>query len=231
MASNYPTSLDNFTNPSAGASLSSPSHSTQHGDVNDAVEALEAKLGIGSSAASAASEGAVLKANGSGSSTWNKAGLWFVTSVSVGTAVTSIEILNAFNTNYDSYKIIGNGISATADESIRLVLGNAGGYSTTGYDSGGIFEAGGASLVASGVTTSWNFLGSTDATCGACIDIEVHNPFLTARSFARGTYARQNVYGTPTGTHNVSASYDRCKIEIVSGTVTGGTIRVYGYQK
>jgi len=47
MATNYPTSLDTFTNPSAGDSLNSPSHSAQHANINDAVEAVQAKLGVG----------------------------------------------------------------------------------------------------------------------------------------------------------------------------------------
>lgn len=49
-AISYPTSLDTFTNPSATDKTNSPSHSTQHGNANDAIEALEAKVGIDSSA-------------------------------------------------------------------------------------------------------------------------------------------------------------------------------------
>ena len=47
MASTYPTSLDSFTNPLATNPLTSPSHAQQHSDINDAVEALEAKVAIG----------------------------------------------------------------------------------------------------------------------------------------------------------------------------------------
>jgi hypothetical protein len=47
MAINFPTSLDTFTNPTATNALTSPSHSQQHSDINDAVEALEAKVAIG----------------------------------------------------------------------------------------------------------------------------------------------------------------------------------------
>lgn len=60
----YPTSLDSFTNPGSGASLAG--HAAQHGDVNDAVEALEAKLGIGASAAASASTGQVMRKTASG---------------------------------------------------------------------------------------------------------------------------------------------------------------------
>jgi len=49
MATNFPTSLDVLTNPTAGSSVESPSHSQQHSDANDAIEALEAKVGADNS--------------------------------------------------------------------------------------------------------------------------------------------------------------------------------------
>jgi len=50
MAINFPTSLDTLTNPITTSPLNSPSHAGQHSDANDAIEALEAKVGITSSA-------------------------------------------------------------------------------------------------------------------------------------------------------------------------------------
>ena len=50
MSTNFPTSLDALTNPSGTDSMSSPSHSGQHTDANDAIEALQAKVGADSSA-------------------------------------------------------------------------------------------------------------------------------------------------------------------------------------
>ena len=47
MAINYPTSLDAFTNPTSTDLLTSPPHATPHANLNDAVEALEAKVAIG----------------------------------------------------------------------------------------------------------------------------------------------------------------------------------------
>jgi hypothetical protein len=54
MASSFPSSLDAFTNPSSTDAMDSVSvpHATQHADLNDAVEALEAKVGADSSAVS-----------------------------------------------------------------------------------------------------------------------------------------------------------------------------------
>lgn len=67
---NYPTSLDSFTNPSSVDSLSAPSHSQQHSDANDAIEALEAKVGIGTSTAGSATAGHVLVASAGGTTSW-----------------------------------------------------------------------------------------------------------------------------------------------------------------
>jgi len=50
MAINFPTSLDTLTNPTAGNTLDSPSHSTQHINVNDIVEVMEVKIGVDGSA-------------------------------------------------------------------------------------------------------------------------------------------------------------------------------------
>ena len=47
---NYPTSLDNLTNPTSGDYLNSPSHADQHANANDIIEALEAKVGANNSA-------------------------------------------------------------------------------------------------------------------------------------------------------------------------------------
>jgi len=41
MASGFPASIDNFTDPLSNSPLNSPSHSAQHADLNDAVEKIE----------------------------------------------------------------------------------------------------------------------------------------------------------------------------------------------
>ena len=46
MSTNFPTALDTLTNPNPTDYLNSPSHAGQHANANDAIEALEAFLGI-----------------------------------------------------------------------------------------------------------------------------------------------------------------------------------------
>jgi len=52
MTTAYPAALDNFTNPASTDLLSAAgvSHADQHANANDAIEALEAKVGVTSSA-------------------------------------------------------------------------------------------------------------------------------------------------------------------------------------
>jgi hypothetical protein len=52
MAANFPTAQEdgtNLPNPASGNFQNSPSHSSQHSNANDAIKAIEAKLGIGAS--------------------------------------------------------------------------------------------------------------------------------------------------------------------------------------
>ena len=50
MSITYPTTKDSLTNPSGTDTLSGVDHADQHSDVNDAIEALETKVGVDSSA-------------------------------------------------------------------------------------------------------------------------------------------------------------------------------------
>lgn len=50
MTTSFPTGLDALTNPTGSSSLTSPDHAGQHTDANDAIEALQAKVGVNGSA-------------------------------------------------------------------------------------------------------------------------------------------------------------------------------------
>ena len=45
MSTNYPSSLDSFVDPTAGEAMNSPSHSSQHANINDAMAAVQSTLG------------------------------------------------------------------------------------------------------------------------------------------------------------------------------------------
>lgn len=50
MTTNFPSSIDAFTNPTSADTLDNPPHDQQHADINDAMEAVQAKIGVDGSA-------------------------------------------------------------------------------------------------------------------------------------------------------------------------------------
>ena len=90
MATNFPTSVDNFTNPTANDSLNLPSHSTQHANANDAIEAVESYLLNGGQ------------------------GLTLLKTQVVGSAVASVSVTSAFSATYENYLIIYSGGAGSA---------------------------------------------------------------------------------------------------------------------
>ena len=95
-ATSFPASLDALTNPSGTDSVATISHSGQHSNANDAIEALEAKLGIG---ASTATNNTIFVGNGTGSSAFSTSATSTnflatnLTSASTTMASTSIQTL------------------------------------------------------------------------------------------------------------------------------------------
>lgn len=70
MTTNFPVSIDDNTslpNPGSGNFTDNPSHASQHDTENDAIKAVEAKVGIGASTPTA---GNVFRGTGTGTSAW-----------------------------------------------------------------------------------------------------------------------------------------------------------------
>jgi hypothetical protein len=138
MASNYPTNLDSFTNPTSGDKLDSPSHSTQHADANDAIEALETKIGIGASSAGSATTGQFLVIGGGGSSSWSSS----LSAATISASTISSSVLTspeetititatASSGTVDANLITGGVTFATANATANWVLNLRGDVSTT----------------------------------------------------------------------------------------------------
>lgn len=257
---NYPTSLDNFTNPTAVDSLNTPSHSLQHADANDAIEALETKLGIGNSPAGSATAGHVLVASTGGTTSWTTVGasainttggtagqylsagtagvaqwadvtapaLVLVKTQTIGTAVSSITVTDAFSSTYENYKVlISGGVGSTVAQ-FTLKLG----ASTTGYYASRLYVTYGSSsptAESDNNTTSWGGAGAYN-TDGIKAEIEFNSPNLAKwTNISMKTWA-DSAGVTIVGSHKVSTAYTDFTLTCASGNVTGGTIRVYGYR-
>lgn len=119
-ATNFPTSLDSLTNPGATDSVATVSHSGQHSNANDAIEALEAKLGVG---ASTAVSGTVLAGNGSGSSIW--------TTYATTTSLVSTNIVANGSSTLQNFTFVNaTGTSATTTNSFSTIASSTNLYGT-----------------------------------------------------------------------------------------------------
>lgn len=159
----------------------------------------------------------------------NYQGLFHIKTQTVGNAVSSVTMTSAFSSDFVSYKIIYTGGSGTINDQIRMTLGGGGGsyYSALGYTT---YAGATGTLVGNGIAY-WN-VGS-QKTVGNSIDIDIHNPFLGDETWFNGHYIgvqAGGVVGAIGGYHDLGLSYTAFTLTAGAGTLTGGTIRLYGYR-
>jgi hypothetical protein len=161
----------------------------------------------------------------------NAVGLWLVKTQTVGTGVSSVPVTGAFSADYDNYRIIyTNGTSSTTG-SLNLSLGSV----TTNYFNATtytVFSSGGVSSTSNnGVSGSFVYAGATDATNGTHLTIDLFSPFLSKSTGYSGGFIVTDVSGSSGGLQKSNTSFTGFTITPGAGTLTGGTIYVYGYRK
>jgi len=159
----------------------------------------------------------------------NAVGLWLVKSQTIGSGVSSVVVSSAFSAEYDNYRVIITGGTASPGGSIRVQLSNSTGST---YQMFGFFGAyGTASLTAysPAATTSWTDAIRADST-QYMASIDLYGPFRTAATLGYvNTMDIGNVYNFSLRDSSTNSSTG-FTITPNSGTMTGGTIRVYGYR-
>jgi hypothetical protein len=141
-----------------------------------------------------------------------------------------VTVTDAFNANYDAYKII---ISGGVGSSVALISCQLG-VTTTGYYWGHTYRSyAGVSSGANGANVA-NFarvgLGTTDILTG---DFDLVNPFLAKNTVIHYSFVDARTTGEAGAGGGYLAnttSYTDFTIAPSSGTFTGGAIRVYGYR-
>lgn len=176
--------------------------------------------------------GQVLVANSSTSTglAWANAGLTLVKSQTIGTGVSTVTVTDAFSSTYDNYLVTVSGGVASGDLALNMTLGaTATGYFWIGSNQ----QYGSSTLNSTFINNGTSFQSvvycSTNALCGQSF---IDSPFLTKRTMVRyeatgssTTYFRNQAQGFL----NDATSYTAFTFTTTSGTITGGTIRVYGY--
>jgi hypothetical protein len=157
-------------------------------------------------------------------------GLRLIKKQTIGTGVSSVTVTSAFSATYDNYKIIVSGGNASADGDIKLTLG----ATASGYFQALIYSAFSGPGVTSAVVNngaSWQYAGSHRTTTNS-LNCELFNPFNTDETLVNGVYVgakNGSVSGNASGFLDNSTSYTAFTLTASSGTLTGGTIYVYGY--
>ena len=160
-------------------------------------------------------------------------GLVYVTSATVGTGVSSVTVSNCFSSTFTSYRLVATGITATDEGSTSLQLTASGTPNTSGYYGALIFSGAGTLQNATDTNNlAFGFIAANGNVAGVSLDVDIHQPFVANKTWvANGAYMRYNYYGTYNGYNSAATSYDGFKLAPQSGTLTGGTITVYGYRK
>jgi hypothetical protein len=153
-------------------------------------------------------------------------GLELIRTETIGTATTSVIVSNVFNSTYDHYRIMVQGSSSSSVVSLRLQFNN----STASYYGGGIqtlFSTGGVSSLWDNNVSRFNQIGF-----GSEMIADVYNPFLARNTRVSSSFYTNVAAGNYTGYILDSNSSTGFTISPNSGgTLTGGTVNVYGYRK
>lgn len=158
--------------------------------------------------------------------------MWLVKEQTIGSAVPSVEVTDAFSSDYDAYKIVigGTGTGSTpANLSLKL------GATTTGYYAGYNivnYSTSTPTTASDHNAASWTRAGHA-STIGIAFNIDLINPFVAQRTQISSDYPiLDTAAGSVTfaGILGGTTSYTAFTITPASGTLTGGTVRVYGYR-
>jgi hypothetical protein len=168
-----------------------------------------------------------------------KAGMVLVKTTTIGTTVSSVNVDDVFSANYDNYVIQFNSSSASAageNINLRLRVSGADNSSNNYYWSLAYVPFSGTATVTgsngSGLTSSFvvSYVVSTN---GGASTINLYNPFSTAptRFHSVGGGGSNDAILTRGGITSVTTSYTGFTLIAGSGTLTGGSIKVYGWNQ
>jgi hypothetical protein len=160
----------------------------------------------------------------------NNIGLTFIKAQTIGTAVSSVTVSDAFSANFDNYQILLIGGVGSTTSSLRLTLG----ATTTGYYWSGYFVTYASTTVTgqrAADSTNWYAGAMSTNNLGANIELRSPNLAKTTSYFENSAlHLTTGDGGATTGFLNNTTQYTAFTIAAASGTMTGGTIRVYGYR-
>lgn len=161
----------------------------------------------------------------------NAVGLWLVGKQTIGTGVTSVTVTSAFGSDFENYRIVISGMTCSVSDTTLFVRPGAN-TTAASYFSGGFF------VLFNGTGNGWlNNNGTTDgiaigitSTTTQSVAFDILNPNQARWTRAMGIWSGDLYVGQYSGVHKVATAYTSFELRPASGTLTGGTIRIYGYR-
>jgi hypothetical protein len=158
-------------------------------------------------------------------------GLTLIKTQTIGTAVSTVTVTNAFSATYDVYQIIIRGANGSNDDNnVYLKFNNSTG-STYNYGGQVVNNAGVSGIVNTANSSVGMYCILTGSQTNISSRIEVFNPFAANNTAITAQFSGQNYGGNITGQDKNAVSQTGFIISAPSSTLTGGTIYVYGYKK
>ena len=155
--------------------------------------------------------------------------LTLISATTIGTAVASVTVSSAFSATYDNYRIVMGGMTASQiGTDLALTFNNSAG---SFYYFAGYFQqfSGGQTIRSGNGVSSIEFALTGDLSSMAMTG-DVLSPFLATRTALISHYANNTYTGEIKGYNITASSQTGFTLAPGTGTLTGGTIRVYGYQ-
>lgn len=154
-------------------------------------------------------------------------GLTLVKTQVIGSAVSSVAVTGAFSATYDAYRVIVAGGVASSEQNIVISLtGSAASYYNAGID---VTYAGVSSIAANNNGANFQVAGRA-STNYIQVDFDLIAPALAQYTRFSSRFISNLAAISQLGVHQVATAYTGFTITPNAGTLTGGTIRVYGYQ-
>jgi hypothetical protein len=162
----------------------------------------------------------------------NYPGLRLIKKQTIGSAVATVTVTDAFSATYENYRIIISGGVSSADCYLRLRLG----ASTAGYSGSMMYTASytatSVSVLNDNAAAQFSYAGDGRNAQYLCMNVDLIAPFLSkfTRLGTNISFQSSSGAGNYTAIHGVATSYtDFTVIPSGAATLTGGTIYVYGY--
>jgi hypothetical protein len=161
-------------------------------------------------------------------------GLWLVKTVTIGTGVSSVPVTSCFSSLYTNYRIV---VDSVAGGTGSMAMQLSGATGNTYLMGGTFFTFTSATVNGYGppITNRWTdaFALETNTSSGV---MDIFAPNLPRRTTATANSIKSGAGGATEAHYFMNfletstAQHTGFTITPISGTLTGGTIRVYGYR-